>query len=63
MTQQRLEHQGTDAHIAKVDQSICPACGSLFRSKEDLREHQLYCSDPAFCLCHVDRAIFTTRGS
>jgi len=34
---------------------LCHACGGFFETQDQLREHQLYCSDPSFCLCHVDR--------
>lgn len=55
MSQQRGKLKEVIRTSRQTDQSICHFCGSRLPTKDALREHQLYCSDPGFCLCHVDR--------
>jgi hypothetical protein len=59
-TSEKRERQPQDRAINQINQLICRACGSRFRTESELRDHQPYCSDPGLCLCHVDRIFYDT---
>lgn len=55
MAQHQVESKKIDGTNRQMDHCTCHFCGSTFPTKDAFREHQLYCSDPGFCLCHLDR--------
>jgi hypothetical protein len=60
MSDERVDQRDGETQDRPVSQPICRACGSRFQTESELREHQPYCSDPGFCLCHVDRIFYST---
>jgi hypothetical protein len=60
MPVERFEKVEPETQQVRLDQPICRACGSRFQTEAELRDHQPYCNDPGFCLCHVDRVFYNT---
>jgi hypothetical protein len=60
MPDERVKEPEGEPQNRVMNQPICRACGSRFRSESELRDHQPYCRDPGFCLCHVDRIFYNT---
>jgi hypothetical protein len=57
MPEETIKQRGREQDLA-MTQAICRACGSTFQTEGELRDHQPYCKDPGFCLCHIDRVFY-----